>query len=203
MRSAIFILAISLLSNTNLFAKERNPEMGIVLVAVGEIDSRVMDWLTDDLANVFNKKVFVGKGMSEPDYAFNTKRKQYLSTTILNTIMEQKEYAPYQRILGVVDHDLFVPELNFVFGQASTKAALISLTRLRQIFYHLPEDQTLFHQRVFTEAVHEIGHTYGLGHRSNSRCVMFFSNSLMDTDRKGLEFCPSCGAPRAKPMAPD
>ena len=141
--------------------------------------------------------------MPEPDYAYDHKRKQYLSTAILNAIQGQKEVARYERILGVVDHDLFVPELNFVFGQASTKAAVISLTRLRQTFYHLPEDQTLFHQRILTEAVHELGHTYGLGHCGNPRCVMFFSNSLMDTDRKGSEFCPSCGAPRAKPMAPD
>jgi len=106
--------------------------------------------------------------------------------------MEQKEYASYEKILGIVDHDLFIPELNFVFGEASQKAAVISLTRLRQTFYQLPEDRTLFHQRVLTEAIHELGHTYGLGHCKNSRCVMFFSNSLMDTDRKGSEFCPPC-----------
>ena len=166
--------------------------MGILLVAVGEIDRSVIDWLRNDLTKVFNKQVFIGKGMPEPDDAYHKKRNQYLSTSILNSMMEQKEYAPYEKTLGIVDHDLFVPELNFVFGQASPKAAVISLTRLRQTFYHLPEDQNLFHQRVLTEAVHELGHTYGLGHCGNPRCVMFFSNSLMDTDRKGSEFCPSC-----------
>jgi len=94
--------------------------------------------------------------------------------------------------LGIVNHDLYVPELNFVFGEASWKAAAISLTRLRQEFYHLPENRSLFHQRILTEAVHELGHTYGLGHCENPRCVMFFSNSLMDTDRKGPAFCARC-----------
>jgi archaemetzincin len=167
-------------------------DMSILLVPVGKIDKGVMDWLKNDLAKVFSKQIFIGEGMPDPDDAYDPKRKQHLSTAILNAIQGQKEVARYERILGVVDHDLFVPELNFVFGQASTKAAVISLTRLRQTFYHLPEDQTLFHQRVLTEAVHEIGHTYGLGHCSNPRCVMFFSNSLIDTDRKGLEFCTSC-----------
>jgi archaemetzincin len=32
-----------------------------------------------------------------------------------------------------------------------------------------------------------------LGHCENPRCVMFFSNSLMDTDGKGFEFCLRCG----------
>ena len=198
MRLTVFILSLSLLFNAGVFAKERNKEMGILLVAVGEIDRSVMDWLKNDLTKVFNKQVFIGKGMPEPDYAYYKKRNQYLSTAILNAIMEQKEYALYEKILGMVDHDLFVPELNFVFGQASLKAAVISLTRLRQTFYHLPEDQNLFHQRVLTEAVHELGHTYGLGHCGNPRCVMFFSNSLMDTDRKGSEFCPSCKSKLSK-----
>jgi len=128
----------------------------------------------------------------EPDYAYNKKRNQYLSTAILKALMEQKEFTTYEKILGIVDHDLYVPDLNFVFGEASRKVAVISLTRLRQEFYHLPEDRSLFHKRVLTEAVHELGHTYGLGHCGNPRCVMFFSNSLMDTDRKGSEFCLNC-----------
>jgi archaemetzincin len=188
----VFVLSLSLLFNTELFAKGRNQEMGIVLVAVGEIDKNVMDWLKNDLNKVFNKQVSTGREMPEPDYAYHKKRNQYLSTVILNAILEQKEYVPYEKILGIVDHDLYVPELNFVFGEAGRKAAVISLTRLRQSFYLLTEDQNLFHQRVLTEAVHELGHTFGLGHCGNPKCVMFFSNSLMDTDRKGSEFCPDC-----------
>ena len=188
----VFILSASLLFTTELFAKEGNQEMGIVLVPIGAVDKNVMDWLKNDLSTVFNRRITVGKGMRDPDYAFNKKRNQYLSTAILNAVMEQKEHSPYEKILGIVDHDLYVPELNFVFGEASRKTAVISLTRLRQTFYHLPEDQNLFHQRVLTEAVHELGHTYGLGHCSNPRCVMFFSNSLKDTDRKGSEFCQKC-----------
>ncbi|MBI5187681.1 MAG: archaemetzincin family Zn-dependent metalloprotease [Nitrospirae bacterium] len=107
--------------------------------------------------------------------------------------MEQKEYTIYEKVLGIVDHDLYVPQLNFVFGEAGRKMAVISLTRLRQEFYGLSEDRGLFHKRTLTEAVHELGHTYGLGHCRNPRCVMFFSNSLMDTDRKGPEFCLGCG----------
>jgi archaemetzincin len=130
--------------------------------------------------------------MPHPDYAYNKKRNQYLSTALLKTLMEQKEYMAYGKVLGVVDQDLYVPELNFVFGEAGQKAAVISLTRLRQEFYRLPQDQKLFYKRALTEAVHELGHTYGLGHCRNPQCVMFFSNSLMDTDRKGPEFCMGC-----------
>lgn len=194
MMSPVLILSLSLLFNTGLFAKERDQEMGVALVAVGEINGDVMDWLKNNLNKVFNKQVSIGEGMPEPHYAYNKKREQYLSTAILTAILEQKEYTPHEKILGIVDHDLYVPELNFVFGQASSKAAVISLTRLRQSFYHLTENGDLFRQRVLTEGVHELGHAYGLGHCGNPRCVMFFSNSLMDTDRKGSEFCASCNS---------
>lgn len=166
--------------------------MGIVLVPIGEVDKKVIEVLKNDLNKAFNRKILTAKERPEPDYAFNKKRKQYLSTAILMALMEQKEYAQYEKILGIVDHDLYVPDLNFVFGEGSHKAAVISITRLRQKFYNLPQDQTLFYKRVLTEAVHELGHTYGLGHCGNPQCVMFFSNSLMDTDRKGSEFCPTC-----------
>ncbi len=194
----VSLISIVIFLNTGLFSKERNPEMGIVLVSIGEVDRNVMDGLKNDLNKVFGQQVFIGKGMAEPDDALHKKRNQYLSTTILDALMEQKEYAPYEKILGIVDHDLFVPELNFVFGEAGPKAAVISLTRLRQTFYHLPENQNLFHQRVLTEAVHELGHTYGLGHCGNPRCVMFFSKSLMDTDRKGSKLCPGCKSKLSK-----
>ena len=166
--------------------------MSILLVPVGEIEKRVMERLQVDLGKVFGKKVEVGQEMLPPDYAYNKKRNQYLSTAILKTLMEQKEYAAYDRMLAVVDHDLYVPELNFVFGEAGQKAAVISMTRLKQEFYHLPEDQSLFYKRALTEAVHELGHTYGLGHCRSPHCVMFFSNTLMDTDRKGPDFCSEC-----------
>jgi len=167
--------------------------MSILLVPVGEIDKKVIERLQSDLGKMFNKQVkAAGQGMPHPDFAYNKKRNQYLSTAILKILMEQKEYMAYGKVLGVVDKDLYVPELNFVFGEASQRAAVISLTRLRQEFYHLPQDQNLFHKRALTEAVHELGHTYGLGHCRNPQCVMFFSNSLMDTDRKGAEFCMEC-----------
>lgn len=184
---------ISIFLKIDLFAKEEDQKMGIVLVAVGKVDKEVIEVLKDNLSKVFNRQVFIDRGMPEPDYAFNRERNQYLSTAILNALMEQKEYTIYEKVLGIVDHDLYVPQLNFVFGEAGRKVAVISLTRLRQKFYGLSEDRGLFHKRTLTEAVHELGHTYGLGHCKNPRCVMFFSNSLMDTDRKGPEFCSKCG----------
>lgn len=166
--------------------------MEIVVSAIGKSNEEVMVFLRESLNHAFRKTVSIGTGLPEPDYAFNNKRGQYLATTILNRLVKEHESSDYERLLGVADYDLFVPELNFVFGLAGERAAVIALARLRQSFYGLPEENTLFRRRVLIEAIHELGHTYGLSHCSNSRCVMFFSNSLGDTDRKVPDFCERC-----------
>jgi archaemetzincin len=70
--------------------------------------------------------------------------------------------------------------------------AFVALPRLRPSFYGLPEDVDLFRQRALKEAVHELGHTWGLSHCSNVDCVMHFSNTLSETDAKAATFCERC-----------
>ena len=97
-------------------------------------------------------------------------------------------------ILGVTGVDLTAPGLNFVFGLADPRghAAIISLARLYPEFYGQPRDPRLFKARAVTEAVHELGHLWGLSHCPDPACVMAFSNSLADTDKKGPGFCRLC-----------
>jgi archaemetzincin len=131
--------------------------------------------------------------LDHPAYAYNARRRQYLSSAILKRLRDLT-LPDAERCLGIVDLDLYVPDLNFVFGQASLNGheAVIALPRLRQSFYGLPDDEALFHQRAVKEAIHELGHTYGLRHCPDSLCVMHFSNSLHDTDVKSARFCQRC-----------
>jgi archaemetzincin len=49
-----------------------------------------------------------------------------------------------------------------VRAHTKDKVAAIYLPRLRQEFYGLKKNEKLFLQRVVKEAVHEIGHAFGL-----------------------------------------
>ena len=88
--------------------------------------------------------------------------------------------------------DTYVEGLNFIFGLALGKKALISLKRLKPDFYGSPDDDELFELRVLKEAMHELGHVFGLNHCSNRKCVMHFSNSIWDTDVKDWRYCGNC-----------
>jgi len=125
-----------------------------------------------------------------PKEAFNYERRQYSADFLLEYL---KRFDNHEKVLGVVDVDIYVEHLNFVFGLAEIngKYALISLFRLNPKLYGIKNDK-LFIERIAKEGLHELGHTFGLEHCSNRRCVMSFSNSIAEVDHKLAEFCGKC-----------
>ena len=162
----------------------------IVVIAVGDVKAHVLKHVRASLAKTLERPCHVGAAWPKPDYAFDVHRVQYSAEAILAQLQAGKA----ERVLGVADLDLFVPQLNFVFGLADPfeRRAIIALPRLRESFYGTRDDEVVFFARAVKEAVHELGHTYGLSHCRDRRCVMAFSNSLIDTDYKGQEFCAKC-----------
>ena len=165
----------------------------VFICPIGFVEEDILERITGCIESRCGIVCKVSTGMENPKYAYDERRNQYNSKLILRHLIK---CCPQEalRFMGITHVDLFVPELNFVFGVADLlgKAAIISLTRLRQEFYGLPSNKDLFFKRTLKEAVHELGHTYGLRHCGNEGCVMYFSNSLMDTDRKNATFCPLC-----------
>ncbi len=100
---------------------------------------------------------------------------------------------PVNRLLGLAAFDLYVPGMNYVFGEARCpgRVAVVSTRRLKPTSN---AKTALFSDRVLKEAVHEIGHTLGLRHCPDPLCVMHFSEQISDTDRKSARFCADCKA---------
>jgi archaemetzincin len=167
----------------------------ILIIPLGDCDADVPERLVKVLEETFHEGVETGRAVVLPGSAYDDGRGQYHATHILASLFISRPEG-FRRCLGVTGSDLFVPGLNFVFGEAGTVSgvALISLARLREEFYGAPRDDELFLARVAKEGVHEIGHTFGLGHCSSPACVMHFSNSLADADKKGESLCPACRA---------
>lgn len=120
-----------------------------------------------------------------PASGYTAARGQYRAESLLALL---RGYS--RHVLGITHRDLYAGELNFVFGIASPDGAcLVSTARLAAC-----AEEGLLRARLVKEAVHELGHTLGLEHCPDRSCVMYFSNSLADTDRKGEAYCSRCAA---------
>jgi archaemetzincin len=130
-----------------------------------------------------------------PTYLYDRSRRQWISNRILDWLLQNNNPDDNTKVLAICNFDAYSDELNFVFGEAhfGGRVAAIYLPRLRQDFYVKKSDTNkLFEQRVIKEAVHELGHAFGLTHCEKSKCVMHFSNSLQDTDFKNERLCEKC-----------
>ncbi len=177
-----------------------NPGLRIALVPFGEVDPELLSWLKEDLPSIFDAEVDVIPPVHLAPAHLSKSRGQYLADGILDELTSGVPGEGAIR-LAITEADLFSPGMNFVFGIANRGRALISGYRLRREFYGQEPDARIFRRRVLVEAVHELGHALGLSHCEYPGCVMYFSNWIGDTDRKGPGFCFRCARRLGRLMA--
>ena len=160
-----------------------------------EPELALLEFLAASLARTFRTPCRIRPEMLDIANAWDTARQQYYSTAILQRLERSSDGGA--RVLGVTDCDLFVPVLTFVFGEAQLdgNCAAVSMARLHEEFYGLPARQDLLRDRLVKEAVHELGHTFGLRHCADWRCVMSSSHAVERLDVKGADFCVRCRKP--------
>ncbi|MBS1829089.1 MAG: archaemetzincin family Zn-dependent metalloprotease [Acidobacteria bacterium] len=166
----------------------------IHLLRIGsDVALETADELAAALARELRESCHVRPEPIDPSFAFDPVRNQYHATSILRAMTSMTEG---ERLLGIASVDLYVPIFTFVFGEAqvSGRCALISLTRLRQEYYGLPSDRRLTAERLLKEALHELGHTYGLRHCHDWSCPMASSTSIERMDLKNRRYCLRCHA---------
>ena len=165
----------------------------VVILPIGDIDELMLQGITAEVSAMYGRPVHVEKSLPVPKYAFNPSRDQYHSASILKRV-ESSMRPDWDAAIGVVDVDLFVPEVPFIFGEAdrSTRAAIISLSRLRPELGTQDSRSELLRKRLASEVIHQLGLIRGLAHCPNNRCVMFMSTTVQETDKKGLQLCANC-----------
>jgi len=153
---------------------------GILIIPFGSDDPELMNTLRESIPAYVGLPVSVGDPLPYPPGTHDPHRGQHLAHPFLRALPKGDGFC-----VGLVDEDLYVPGLNFVLGLADpdTRRAVVALRRLRG---------GAFYERVLKEILHELGHLMGLGHCRSPRCVMYFSNTLADTDFKGPDFCQRC-----------
>ena len=166
----------------------------IYMVPLGDVGDEYLKSIAESIEEQFGLPVKITQNKGLPAYALDVGRQQYNSNVILRTLID--DAAPDAlKILGVTNVDLFNPIFSFVFGEAQFKGkgAVISSYRL----HGNPENESAIGcppvlSRLEKEAIHELGHTFGLKHCADPDCVMKYSVGLECADRKFSFFCPAC-----------
>ena len=165
----------------------------IGIVPMGVIPPVVPKVIAAHISGFLNLASTVLKPMRNPQYALDDRRLQFDAATILET-MENQSFAGVDKIVAILNVDLFLPVFSHVFGEARQhgRVALVSLCRLTEHPMKNGELSSTTLERTAKVALHEIGHLYGLIHCENHPCLMHFSGSLEELDQTPFNICPYC-----------
>jgi archaemetzincin len=165
----------------------------VTICGVGLVDKSILEYLAECIESRYGLTCKISSGMENPEYAYNKIRDQYNSKLILKHLLRQCSNDTL-RFIGVTSVDLYVPILEFVFGlaQIEGQCSIVSLHRLYPKFYNRPPNPDLVLIRLLKTSLHELGHTFGITHCRDRRCVMYSSTRIEHTDFKHPDFCLTC-----------
>lgn len=176
----------------------------IGVVPFGEVPEIALKVIAAHISALFGLPSRILPPLKNPEYALDTKRYQYDAGLIIEALSAM-DFKNCEKIIGVLDVDLFIPIFTHVFGEAKQggKAALVSLFRLENNPDGAPSSESLFYERAVKVALHELGHLFELSHCEHKKCLMHFSGNIEDLDQQPLLLCNYCSIYLQDMLSPD
>ena len=163
------------------------------IVPLGEVPELVLKIVAANISVCFKLHARILPAVTIPEFALDKRRLQYDAGIILKHF-ESMNFNNCDKIIGVLNEDLFVPIFSYVYGEAKQggKFALVSLFRLNKNQDGSFPAQSLFYERAAKVALHEFGHLFNLFHCDEKRCLMHFSGDIQALDKTPLYLCRYC-----------
>jgi archaemetzincin len=158
----------------------------INIITFNSIEKEIIEKAVQAMKKQFNVDAEFFKEIPIPWTA--ERNNQIKASDLLLSEREILENNNADAILALTEKDLFMPDLNFLFGLADPieNIAIISIYRLKNL------NKNKYLSRVQKETIHEVGHLFNLEHCENSNCVMNFSDNIEDVDKKENKLCAKC-----------
>jgi archaemetzincin len=160
----------------------------------GDVHDAALQSVAAYIRTHLNLEVRILPPFQNPTYAYDQKRGQYNAATILKAFKSMPFDESLDKVIGVMNVDLFIPIFTHVLGEANEggRYALASLYRLGRATDRLPASMDQIIERLVKVAIHELGHLFNMGHCLNKHCLMHYSGNLADLDVTSLAFCDYC-----------
>lgn len=165
----------------------------IGVFAFGEVPTVFLNVIAAHISGFLNIDSEILPSVAPPHYALHEQRIQYDCGIILKAF-NPETFDKYEKVIGVLTVDLFVPILTYVYGEARQggKLALVSTFRLQKNPQGASAPSSLVYERTAKVALHELGHLFNLMHCDDKKCLMHFSGSLKELDRTPIYLCRYC-----------
>jgi archaemetzincin len=160
---------------------------------LGNISEIVLQVIADHIASCFKLATQILSSMEPPDVAFDERRLQYNAGIIIEAF-ESIHFDNHDKIICVLDKDLFIPIFTHVFGEARQggTCGLVSLFRLMKNPDGSTPPEYQIYERAAKVALHELGHLLDLLHCEHKKCLMHFSGGTDEVDEMSLDLCEYC-----------
>ena len=171
-----------------------NPEKGTIgVLPMGKIPGAALSAVSKHIPTFFRHDAKILTSLPIPSYAIDKRRGQYNAANIISTL-ESRPLTTCQKVLAIVNVDLFIPIFTHVMGEAREGGnfALVSMYRLTKNPSGEGAPSFTILDRLVKVALHELGHLFDLVHCENESCLMHFAGNIEEIDQISISFCTYC-----------